>query len=815
MNFYKNKMFRTDFFKKDVFWIIVFSALLTAFFFHDIVFTDKIFADRDMLLVYLPMFKYWAERVLSGGFPDWYPYDALWEPFIGNVLGSAFHPLKLLFLIFASGTALKISTLFCYPLAYVGLYLLMRSLRAEAKAAHIGAILFAFNGYAVSMTNNFPYLLGMASTPWAFWLTVRLMQSPGFGRAFLSALGYALILFSGETQSFILACLGGAFIPWVIPDCQGRRRKCFLSYCGTMALAAALSAVQWVPSLQMMRDAAPGASGGNDAMALTWSMPFLRLPELFFGGLSGSEWYSESYFARFIYSYKLKALWTKSVYFGIPGLIFAIIAFRKKEKTRIFLGSASFLILICILGDNVGLYSLLHKIPFFTPLRYPEKLFSIWMLAMSMLASFGFSDALHELQNNFFHNKKIWKFFFVGFIISSVCLLLETGFGVWSKQIIQRYFSDRASALTLKNFISDVAACTTLSLSCTNLCLIACGLFFWHHKKILYSIVFVTFFVTMMFGSFGTLQPAIPELVSQAIPPLKMAQDIASQRRETPRVLSASNQLNMSLAVTNPELNNELYRINLLFLFSGNYPALFNIEMSRNYLPGSSRRYKNLMKSASASDGMEKIAPLFSNQLISIFGRDYANYGGRADRVIYEHPDLGALLVLVPDPMPKAYLSRPICVKTPEESLKGVLDSSFDFRNTSIIECGAGGRPAASVSDDADNSAELGQTKLIKRDPEYVTVEVDSIRDGNVLVLTDAYYSGWTATIDGSPVEILPANHAVRGVMVPQGKHIVEFKYRTPGLIPAAIVSLGTLILGVLTSFIFRWRRRKTCCVTT
>ena len=266
----------------------------------------------------------------------------------------------------------------------------------------------------------------------------------------------------------------------------------------------------------------------------------------------------------------------------------------------------------------------------------------------------------------------------------------------------------------------------------------------------------------------------------------------------------------MGLSETTSELDNEFYRLNSLFIFNGNYPALFGVEITNDYLPGSSLRYMNLMRNASASAGMEKLSALFSNQLISIFGQDYANYGGKADRVVYEHPDLGALLVLVPDPMPKAYLSRPICVNSPEESLKGVLNNSFDFRNTAIVECGPASAAVSSGDAESANSAELGQAILLKRDPEYVSVEVDSVREGSVLVLTDAFYTGWTASIDGTPAEILPANHVVRGVMVPRGKHLVEFRYRTPGLIPAAGVSLLTLILGGAAGLglaLFRRRR--------
>jgi hypothetical protein len=47
-----------------------------------------------------------------------------------------------------------------------------------------------------------------------------------------------------------------------------------------------------------------------------------------------------------------------------------------------------------------------------------------------------------------------------------------------------------------------------------------------------------------------------------------------------------------------------------------------------------------------------------------------------------------------------------------------------------------------------------------------------------LLVLTDSYYPGWTATVDAEPVGIQLAERAFRAVAVPAGKHVVEFRYQ-------------------------------------
>jgi uncharacterized membrane protein YfhO len=87
--------------------------------------------------------------------------------------------------------------------------------------------------------------------------------------------------------------------------------------------------------------------------------------------------------------------------------------------------------------------------------------------------------------------------------------------------------------------------------------------------------------------------------------------------------------------------------------------------------------------------------------------------------------------------------------------------------------------------------------RFVQYAPEQVALDVVASAP-TVLVLNDAYYDGWSASVDGQPAPIVPANVAVRGVRVPAGTHRVTFTYRTPGQGLGALISLGTLgLLGL------------------
>jgi len=76
-----------------------------------------------------------------------------------------------------------------------------------------------------------------------------------------------------------------------------------------------------------------------------------------------------------------------------------------------------------------------------------------------------------------------------------------------------------------------------------------------------------------------------------------------------------------------------------------------------------------------------------------------------------------------------------------------------------------GKKPAAYVS-------------IVQYKANEVTISVDTDTSA-FLVVSDTYYPGWKATVDGKETEIYRTNYAFRGISVPQGKHVVVFIYQS------------------------------------
>jgi hypothetical protein len=86
-----------------------------------------------------------------------------------------------------------------------------------------------------------------------------------------------------------------------------------------------------------------------------------------------------------------------------------------------------------------------------------------------------------------------------------------------------------------------------------------------------------------------------------------------------------------------------------------------------------------------------------------------------------------------------------------------------------------------------------------------VDIEADLDRV-SMVVLTDAYYPGWSAYVDGQPRDIYRVNSIVRGVMVESGSHEVSFRYEPAFLRAWIALSIGSSLLSLLLAC---WKKRE------
>jgi hypothetical protein len=150
-------------------------------------------------------------------------------------------------------------------------------------------------------------------------------------------------------------------------------------------------------------------------------------------------------------------------------------------------------------------------------------------------------------------------------------------------------------------------------------------------------------------------------------------------------------------------------------------------------------------------------APAPTSQLESAGFRALAPLPG-GDVLLYRPPVSRARLV-----------HRVVRVEDEAASLAHVIDHAGEAPERAVIE-----EELPALAEPAHGATE--RATIVVDEPEQVEVEA-LVAAAALLVVTDTFYPGWSATVDGVEAPIVRADHAFRGVMLGPGTHRVRFAY--------------------------------------
>ncbi len=144
--------------------------------------------------------------------------------------------------------------------------------------------------------------------------------------------------------------------------------------------------------------------------------------------------------------------------------------------------------------------------------------------------------------------------------------------------------------------------------------------------------------------------------------------------------------------------------------------------------------------------------------------------------------------------LPSAYFVQKIIYKQRSEVIETLLSKEFDPKNSVVLEgqLPEGNCTSAQV---ISNISLFGER----------TIEVET-KGGCVLVVTDSFYPGWIASIDGAQTKIYAANYLFRAIYVPDGHHLVRFVYRPDSFLVGAIT---TFLSGVVIFMLVLRKHKK------
>jgi hypothetical protein len=132
-------------------------------------------------------------------------------------------------------------------------------------------------------------------------------------------------------------------------------------------------------------------------------------------------------------------------------------------------------------------------------------------------------------------------------------------------------------------------------------------------------------------------------------------------------------------------------------------------------------------------------------------------------------------------------------------AVEAMRSEDFDPRASAVV-----------IGDEGDvlpGAGGRGTVEITRYTPEHVVLRANG--GGGLLVLTDAFYPGWEATVDGSPATIRQVDGLFRGVFLPAGAHEVEFHFRPGSFRLGVIGSLAGLAFVIIAGIVLAIGTRR------
>lgn len=304
----------------------------------------------------------------------WNPFQNCGQPFFGITESGLLYPLNALFLVFHPQLALRVLLVVNLLIGGLGSYALARQLGTGVAAAIGAALAFVLGGPAFHMTNWMPTVQApYVWMPVAMLCCERLMRAPSLSGGLLLGLSLAAGLLPGHPQFVLFTCqLVALRLLWALFD-RGERRQfgaAFAYVALAMIVMLLLTAAQFVPSLEVIRESIRGAALSPDEIA---PRGINTLAEI----------------ARMVLRHEALAPFT-----AIPAFL-AIAAFSdsRHRRSAVFYGLAGLIFFLLSFGDKTILGEIYYDLPVSSLFRQPLRFRFVTGFCVSVLIGLSI-DAL-------------------------------------------------------------------------------------------------------------------------------------------------------------------------------------------------------------------------------------------------------------------------------------------------------------------------------------------------------------------------------------------------------------------------------------
>ena len=786
---------------------------------------SDVFYFHDVQYYFYPYHALAAALVGKGELPLWNPYAFSGIPLLGDGQTAIFYPPNWLFFLLPGSAALNYDVLLQFSIAGIGLFLFARSLGLWRLPAFLGAVAYMFCGFLTARVVHLSILSGAALIPLLFLCIERALHTRT-RRWFAAAAGaVALQALAGHPQVPVYSALAIAIYMlvraserwWSTRDWRFLGSM-IIRLAGIYLLGFGLAAIQLAPWAELA-SFSPRAAGASFDFVFGSSMAGSNWLLFVFPYLYGSI-EPGFYGVQPIGIATAVKLWEHSAYIGILPLALAAYALlglgtlpgtRNTERrttdartiivhrssltarpTRWFSLCAFALLLIVGLiiaaGKHTPFAGLIYHTPVLGKLRDVERALVLVAFALTMLAAFGMQRLIDADTSRDRVARPSLLLLAVTIVLLPVCVL-------W---LAQQQSFQQAMHLLPQELANLQLRRPNASVPLAFAFLSAALLLWWSQRRA--GAISQALAIGLVLVDLGGYAAAFNPTTDPQI------------FRRQPDVLTAFRSESTPFRKVTILPGNDLDNRTAQETLAVSWGMVYGVEDINGFNSLQPRRYTDYLFGPQVEDvsygllsGARLLRPqspilsalnvkyvLVPSNLSPSIGSPFRQVFANAQVRIYENPQA----------YPRAYFADTVRGETdPQALLRAVTADGFDGRQLALVESAQ--PPALGTAIGVTNA----DTVTITHSSANQIALSTSAAQQRFLVLSEMYFPGWYATVDGVETPIYRTNYLFRGIVVPAGRHTVLFAYRPMSALVGVGISLAAL---AISGFLLRWPKRRT-----
>lgn len=702
------------------------------------------------------------DQLREGSIPLWNPYAFSGTPLIANLQSAVFYPVNILFFVLPDVTAWVTYVLLQPFLAFCGMYLFIRSLGLTRWAACMAGIFFAFISYTMIW-----FELGVVGHT-ALWLPYTLFGLTKWSTQkkpmylLLTAFAVGCSILAGHAQTAVYLLLTScAYYVFVSPS---KSVVGLLKQSWWIILGVCLAGIQLIPTLELLSLSARNAETSKEVF-YRMQLPFQHLVMFFipdyFGNPAVNNFWGADYneFISFV---------------GVVSLLFMVVGLYtyKHNKTVLFFVGLSLTALVFALPTPLSNMLQILQIPVLGT-GIPARAVFLLQFSAVVLAAFGIEAYV---------TKKKLSLIPIGIAVGLYAAIwLVTG-------ILTFTTTDPTFAAHLRVSIRNMILPTGIAIAVGGLLIVSR---FMPSKKVIVLVICIVlagFEYGYMFSKYLPFSPS--SFVFPRHPLVTKLQEMPPATRFY-GYESANVSANFPTAwrVQSPEGYDPLY--------IKTYGELFYAVEKGSYDPLIPRSDARFVPSTPKTDPQTKrlllnllgVSVIVDSQHRSMFpdAPDAGKFPTERFHFFWQK-DIWKMYSNT-EALPRAAVFYDYEVQTDDQSgLRRLVSAQFPYRTRLVVH----ERPTFTPE-----RLPITPADITRYTANEVTIRAKAIRPGLVF-LSDAYYPGWNAYVDGVKQPMYRSDIALRSVPVPAGEHTVIMKYEPLSFLIGAIMTIGSLLVSAI-----------------